>query len=604
MSECTEPHPAKELVKVPTGIPGFDEVADGGLPSGRISLVLGGPGTGKSVLALQTLANGARDAEEPGLFLAFEESCAEIRTNAASFAWDLAGLERDGKLVFVDAQFSPEMTRAGTFTLEGMLTTLEAKVREMGAKRVVFDSLDVLLEMLHDPELGRQELRRIRDWLREQGLTGILTSRIEAVEQEKPPITNPFILFLADFVLLLHYRVTDRVALRELRILKYRGSAFEQNEFPFTIGPEGIEVGSFGLRRLDYPVSNERVSSGIPRLDTMLNGGYFRGSSILITGAPGTAKTTLSGAFAQAACRRKERTLYIAFDESPNEIVRNIASVNIRLAPYMETGLLQMHALQGGARSAEEHLIRIKALIEGYEPRCIVVDPMSALAHGGGRLPGLAVAQRLLSLAKSRGITLLGTSLMEAVDPTIEAAKIRVSTIADTWIHLTYVASGGERNRALTIVKARGIGHSNQVREMVLSNEGVNLSDVYVAQGQVLMGALRTEREAQEKMEQARVRTETARKRRELEAAEAEAAARLQALECEAEIRRKETQRQLEVERASLQRELEARRIELERLEQEQQLRESITAERRGMVRTMRRADTDEESTRPGPGEE
>lgn len=592
MSECMEPHPSADLVKVATHIPGFDEVAGGGLPSGRTSLVMGGPGTGKTVFALQTLVNGAR-AGQPGIFLAFEESCAEVRDNAASFDWDLASLERDGKLAFVDAHFGLDTVRSGSFTLEGTLASLEAKVREMGARRVAFDSVDMLVEMLGNPYLARSELRRMHDWLRALGLTGIFTARVETIEQTEAS-AHPFLLFLADFVLLLNYRVTDRVALRELRVLKYRGSTFEQNEFPFTIGPEAIEVGSFGLQRLDFPVFNERVSSGIPRLDTMLNGGYYRASSILITGAPGTAKTTLAGAFAQAACGRGERTLYVAFDESSKEILRNLASVNIRLAPYMEAGLLEMYGLQGAARSAEEHLIRIKALMESYQPSCMVVDPLSALTHGGGRLPALAVAQRLILLAKARGITLLGTSLTEAAEPATEAAKLRISTVADTWIHLTYVASGGERNRALTVIKARGIGHSNQVRELVLSNDGVTLSDVYAAHGEVLMGALRAERETQERMEQERLRAETDRKRRELEAAEAEVSARLQSLEYESEIRREETQRQLERERTSLQRDLEERRVELERLEQEERFRKRIAGERRETVRAMRRADVDE----------
>ncbi len=599
MSNCTEPpHPA-ELVKARTNIPGFDEIAGGGLPAGRVSLLLGGSGTGKTVFALQTLVNGARDSGEPGIFLAFEESCAEIRANAATFAWDIPGLERDGRLLFIDAQLPLDTVRSGSFDLQGTLTALEAQVRATGTKRIVFDSLDVLMEMLRDPELARQELRRIHRWLMELGLTGVFTARIET--EQAGALSHPFLLFLADFVLLLHHRVTDRVALRELRILKYRGSAFEQNEFPFTIGAEGIEVGSFGVARPNFPVSSERVSSGIPRLDAMLAGGYYRGSSILVTGAPGTAKTTLAGTFVQAACRRKERTLYIAFDESPNEIIRNLSSVNVRLAPFLDNGLLQLHGLQGGSRSVEEHLIRIKALIEGYEPRCMVVDPLSALAFGGGRLPALAVAQRLITLAKGQGITLLATSLIEAAgEATVEAAKIRVSTIADTWVHLTYVVNGGERNRALTIIKARGIGHSNQVRELVLSDEGVTLSDVYTARGEVLMGALRAEREAEQQFEQERLRAEAGRKRRELQTAEAEMAARLSALEFETQTKRGEAERQLELQRSSLLRELETRRIELERLEEEEHLREQTAAQRLEALRSMRRADVDEQTAGPG----
>jgi circadian clock protein KaiC len=592
VNDRTEVQPPRALVKLPTGIPGFDEISDGGLPAGRTSLIIGGPGTGKTVFALQTLINGARDAGEPGIFLAFEETCEEIRSNASGFAWDIAALERDGKLFFIDAQISLDTLRSGQFDLQGMLETLEAKIKEMGARRIVLDSLDVLLELFADQEVGKQELRRLRLWLNRLGVSGILTARIEAIERGGD-LAYPFLLFIADFILLLHYRVTDRVALREMRILKYRGSGFEQNEFPFAIGADGMEVGSFGTAKLDFPVSNEKVSSGIARLDAMLIGGYLRGSSILVTGAPGTAKTTLAGAFAQAAGRRKERTLYIAFDESPNEIIRNLASVRIRLDPLLETGVLQMHGLQSGARSSEENLIRIKSLVEGYEPRCMVIDPLSALVHAGGRLTGLAVAQRLLSLAKRRGITLLITSLMEEADPALEVSKIRVSTVADTWIHLTYMPSGGERNRALTIVKARGIGHSNQVRELVLSDSGVTLSDVYTARGQVLMGALRAEREAEDRNEQERLRAETKQRRRELQAAEAQVASRLKALEFELEIRRSEAERRLEDERLVLERELEARRAALERLEQEERLRQTLARERVAALRAIRHADVE-----------
>lgn len=582
MSAHREPQGSTGIAKAPTAIPGFDEIAAGGLPRGSTTLLLGGPGTGKTVFALQTLVNGARVADEPGIFIAFEEPVYKVRANAASFGWDVAGLERDGKLFFLDAQLPIDTVQSGSFDLEGMFQTLTAKVREMGAKRIVFDSVDVLLALFPEPQAANRELRRLHDWLTEMGsdLLGLITARIEMFEREVG-LRYPFLLFVADCVVLLHYRVSERVALRELRVLKYRGAGFEQNEYPFTIGPEGMEVGSFGVREPQYPVSTQRISSGIGRLDAMLDGGYFRGSSILITGAPGTAKTTLAGAFVQAACRRKERALYIAFDEAASEIVRNLASVNIRLAPSIDTGLLQIHALRTEARSAEEHLIRIKTLIEGYEPRVLVVDPLSALVRAGGRLAALTVAQRLLFLAKSSGITLLATSLLEeAGDPTVEASQIRISTIADTWIHLSYVVSAGERNRALTVVKARGIGHSNQVREVVLSDEGITLSDVYTAGGAVLMGTLRMEREAEERLERERMHAEAARKRRELEAAEAEMSARVKALE----------------------RELAAKRAELELLEQDERLREQIRATRQQAVRALRRAD-EEEPAAPRPPE-
>lgn len=587
-----------ELAKAPTAIPGFDALAAGGLPRARTTLLLGGPGTGKTVFALQTLVNGARELNEPGILVAFEESAAEIRSNACSFAWELAALERDGLLYLLDAQLPMGTVRSGEFDLQGTLAALTAKVKEMGAKRIVFDSVDVLLALFAEPEAANQELRRIRRWLTDNTLTGLITARFEAIEEEAT-LRYPFLLFLADCVVLLHYRVSERMALRELRILKYRGSCFEQNEYPFTIGAEGIEVGDFGLSKANYPVFSERVSSGIGRLDTMLGGGYFRGSSVLVTGSPGTAKTTLAGAFAQATGRRKERTLYIAFDETSQEIGRDLASVNIRLSPFLETGLLQVHAFYTESRSVEEHLIRIKALIDGYQPHALVVDPLSALVHAGGRMVALAVAQRLLAFVKSRGITLLATSLLASADPTAEGSLIRVSTIADTWLHLAYVVSAGERNRTLSVVKARGIGHSNQVRELVLGSGGVTLADVYTAGGAVIMGTLRAEREAAEYAGQERQRAEVDHHRRELQAAEAEANARLSALERELEAKRATLDREVEVQRAQLQRELEVRRVELERLEQEEQLRQHLAAQRRQTVRRLRRTDVTEPAARP-----
>lgn len=576
-----EPHDlptAPALSKTSTGIPGFDEIAGGGLPRGSTTLLLGGPGTGKTVFALQTVVTGAGEAGEPGIFIAFEEPIRKVRANAATFGWDVAGLERDGKLFFLDARLPIDTIQVGSFDLTGMLNTLSAKVREMGARRVVFDSIDALLLLFPDPAAANRELRRINEWFMETdpNLMGILTARIEMFDQEAA-LRYPFLLFIADCIVLLHYRVSERAALRELRILKYRGSSYEQNEYPFAISREGIEVGSFGVQEPLYEVSTQRVSSGISRLDSMLDGGYFRGSSIIITGAPGTAKTTLAGTFIQTACLHKERALYIAFDEAAGEVIRNLASINVRLAPFLDTGLLQIHAMRSEARSVEEHLIRIKMLVEGYKPHYLVIDPLSALVRAGGRLEALTVAQRILFLAKLHGITLLATSLSESGEPNLETSQLRISTIADTWIHLSYLAVGGERNRALTIVKARGIGHSNQVRELILSNEGVTLADVYTAGGAVLMGALRAEREAEERLEEERRNAIAIRTRRELEAAEAETNARIQALT----------------------RELVAKQAALEQLEREEVIRQRFREQRSTSVRTLRRADMEDFLSRP-----
>lgn len=555
-----------QIAKMPTGIRGFDEIARGGLPRERTTLLAGGPGTGKTIFALQTLVNGVRRCGEPGIFVAFEENSRQVIANAESFGWGLAALENDG-LFFLDARLSADTVKAGAFDLQAMLAGLNAKAKQMKATRIVFDSVDVLLALLDDALAQRQELYRLHDWLQQSGLTGLVTARTEGGEAIGG--SHGFLQFMADCVVGLQNRVADRVALRELRIVKYRGSGFEQNEFPMTIGPEGIEVGSFGIKEKEYPVSEERISSGVASLDTMLDGGFYRGSSILITGSPGTAKTTLSGSFLQAACSRGERSVFFGFDESAGEIIRNLRSVGIRLGPLVDAGMLRIHTSRSEARSAEEHLLLLSGLMDEYKPVCMVIDPISAMVKAGGHHAALTVAQRLIHLTKSRGTTLMVTSLLEGSDPSTEGSQIRVSTIADVWIHLSYLVRGGERNRALSIVKARGAAHSNQVRELVLTDTDATLEDVYTAGGEVLMGTLRYEKEVGDSAARERERLEVEHKRRELELAEAEMKARI----------------------ATLGRELEARRFEIARLDEEERIGEQRHRAQREEVRRRRQED-------------
>jgi circadian clock protein KaiC len=519
--------------KAPTGIQGFDRSTNGGLPRGRTSLIVGGPGSGKTVFALQTLVNGARQWGEPGIFVAFEENSRQIIANAASFGWDLQGLERD-KLFFLDARMAFNTITAGQFDLAGMLASLDAKVDEMGARRIVFDSIDVLLLQLDDPVLERQEIYRVHDWLSETGLTGLATARIGTVD----PLQSErygFMQYMADCVVLLTHKLEERVSLRTVRTVKYRGSSFAENEFPVVIGPAGMEVGIAGQLEPTYQVSTERVSTGIERLDHMLRGGYYRGSGVLISGAPGTAKSTMCGTFLEAACQRGERALYISFDESASEITRNLASVNIQLEPHIESGLLQIEAVRTEARSADQHLMKLRTFIAEHEPSCMAIDPMSAMLKAGGSVVAMAMAKRLLAMAKSRGITLLVTSLLAGNALEVEDTPLAVSTIADTWIHLSYVVRAGERNRSLTIVKSRGTAHSNQVRELILSDGGVTLTDVYTSGGEVLMGTLRWEKEEEVQAARAEEEAHLMRRKRELALEEAEAQARIQAIQREIE---------------------------------------------------------------------
>jgi circadian clock protein KaiC len=559
--------PLSSVTKMLTGIQGFDQITGGGLPRGRTTLVMGGPGCGKTVFALQFLVNGARRDKEAALFVAFEESAKQIVSNAATFGWDLPALTKK-KLFFLDARLSPEVVKAGEFDLIGMLGVLRAKAREIHATRIVFDGIDVLLGLLDDPVLERREIYRIRDWLTATGLTGIITQKVGGSE---PDQRYGFLQFMVDCVVVLRHQVIDGSAFRNLRVVKYRGSGFSGDEFPVTVTSEGLQLTNRGPAELLYAVTNERISSGLPRLDTMLNGGYHRGSNILISGAPGTAKSTLSGLFAAKACERGERTLYVSFDEGAAQIVRNLRSVGVRLGPHLKSGLLQIYSTRTRGPNVEDQFGDLRARVRAHRPRCLVIDPLSALSTRIRHLAWVDAAQQFLDYLKGEGITVVNTSLMKGMGAEVATAT-GISTIADTWIHVSYVAQDGERNRALTIVKSRGTGHSNQVRELTLSSKGVTLTDVFVAQGKVLMGVARWEWEQEERAKKRRTLVATDLKRLQLELAQAEAAARLQVVQTE----------------------MEARSAEIAVLADATGSASELLVTDRAMVRRMRRADDEE----------
>ncbi len=522
--------------KSPTGIMGLDEITRGGLPRYRNTVLMGGPGCGKTVLALQILVNGARHYGEPGIFVAFEENTRQIVRNAASFGWDLDQLERKG-LYFVDARIQPENISTGDFDLEGFLAAIGHKAKKMGAKRIVFDSIDVLLALLDNLPRERQEVHRLLEWLNASNLTGIVTSKVE-VGTSKTAERYSFLQFMADCAIELRQQTDDQVSQRDLRVIKYRGSAFAENAAPMVIGQAGIEVANISATDRAFPVSRQRVSTGVDRLDAMLGGGYYRGASVLITGAPGTAKSTLSGSFLAAACRKGERALYVSFDEIAGEHARNMASVNIDLDTPLKNGRLKIYSARTEASSLEEHLVRIYSLIREHRARFVVFDPLSSLFRAGAQSSVQSTSERLLHMTKAEGITTISTSLLASPDSRIEGTPLEVSTIADTWIHLSYAVQAGERNRALTIVKSRGMKHSNQVRELVLSDKGVTLADVYTAGGEVLMGTMRWQREMLEKSDLERARMEVRRKEQEVKVAEVELNVRIEGLRRELETKR------------------------------------------------------------------
>jgi circadian clock protein KaiC len=494
--------PPAALRKAPSGIAGFDEITGGGLPRGRTTLLFGGPGSGKTIFALQYMVNGARIYGEPGIFVAFEENAKRIMANAESFEWKLAQLQRK-KLLFVDAQPKFDLVQTGDFDLCGMLAGLSLQATQMKARRIVFDALDVVLELLPDLAARRREIYRLHEWLANRGLTCIFT--LKATADEANSVSHqPYGLmqFMVDCSVILNHSVVAGVSQRNLRVQKYRGSSFDENESPFVIGDGGFDVAIVRtLGRADVKVTNERVTSGIKRLDTMRGGGYYRAACVLITGFPGTAKTTLSGSFAEAACRRGERTLFVSFDSDGSEVIRNLASVGIRLNRYLKSGLLRMVSARTIVGSAEMSLVRIKAIAAAHRARCLVIDPISALPNSGTELAVHGVGQRLIDWSKADRITLVCSSLLnEMAERSESETPLHISTLADTWIHLSYVVQAGERNRALSIIKSRGTAHSNQVRELILSNAGVTLADIFTAGGEVLMGTMRWQKESAERV--------------------------------------------------------------------------------------------------------
>jgi len=529
------PEILQHLPKMATGIEGFDELSRGGLPRNRVSLLKGGPGSGKTVFALQSLVNAAGKRGEAGIFVAFEESSQQIIANAASFDWDLPGLKK--KILFMDAQLSPDVVQSGEFDLRGLLAMLKAKKEEIGARWIVFDGIDVLLTLLDNPKAELREIYRLRDWLAENAVdAAIITAKVDGRDSEM--VNYGFLEFMVDCVIGFEQRLECGVAVHRIQIVKYRGTGFSKGEYPVSYGLAGMVIAPPEPMEIRQVASGERISFGFDRLDTMLGGGLFRGSSTLITGVPGTSKTTLSGKFVEAACLRGERTLFVSFDEGAERIVRNLTSVGIHLKPHVQSGLLRMYSGRTESVDPEDHLVTLKALIREHRPSCMVIDPLTAIAKAGTILSARSVANRFIYAAKDAKITTMITAINEGSEPDVEATDLQISTIADTWIHLSYQIRGGERNRALTIIKSRGSNHSNQVRELILTDAGPMLADVYTAGGEVLMGTLRWEKEDAERTQAIQHRSEYDQKRRELELIEADTSARIKVLELDLERQR------------------------------------------------------------------
>jgi circadian clock protein KaiC len=487
--------PPTGLPKTPTGILGLDEITGGGLPRGRPTLVCGGAGCGKTMLAAEFLVRGALEQGEPGVFMMFEESAEDLQQNLRSIGFDLEALRND-RLIALDHVHieRSEIEETGEYDLEGLFIRLGHAIDSIGAKRVVLDTLEALFSALPNEAVLRAELRRLFRWLKDRGMTAVVTgergeSRLTRYGLEE---------YVADCVILLDHRTTEQVSTRRLRIVKYRGSAHGTNEYPFLISEHGLSVLPITSLQLNHVAKDERVSTGTPGLDAMLGGpGVYRGSSVLVSGSPGTGKSSLAASFVNAACARGERALFFAYEESASQLVRNMASIGLDLARWEREGLLQMHASRPTLQGLEQHLVQMHDQVATHRPTVVVVDPISNLSLEVGDHALKPTLIRLIDLLKQQGVTALFTSLTSEASITLAQTEIGVSSLMDTWLLLSNREANSERTRTMQVVKSRGMAHSNQVREFVIGNEGVRLVDRFAEGSHVLTGFARSHAQAQ-----------------------------------------------------------------------------------------------------------
>jgi circadian clock protein KaiC len=502
----------RPLEKISSGISGLDEITGGGLPKGRPTLVCGNAGCGKTLLAMEFLVRGAVEHNEPGVFMSFEENEEELTKNVASLGFDLSALSVRNKIVldYVRVERN-EIEETGEYDLEGLFIRLNHAIDSIGAKRVVLDTLEALFAALPNEAILRSELRRLFRWLKDKGVSAIITA-----ERGDGALTRHGLEeYVADCVILLDHRVNEQLSTRRLRVVKYRGSVHGTNEYPFLISKDGFSVLPVTSMGLDHPASSERISSGVERLDTMLGGkGFFRGSSILVSGTAGTGKSSLAAAFVDAAGRRGERSLYFAFEESQNQIIRNMSSIGLNLEPWVKKGMLQFHASRPSLCGLEMHLLTIYDAVKRFKPRVVVMDPVTNLISVGTEIEVRSMLTRLIDFFKTEQVTALFPSLTTGDSSQSEVA---ISSLMDVWILLRNIESGGERNRGLYILKSRGMEHSNQIREVLLSNHGIGLVDVYAGPASVLTGSARIEQEGREKAEINRRKAQMDRRQREIE---------------------------------------------------------------------------------------
>jgi len=549
-------HDAVVLEKCPTGIKGFDEITNGGLPKGRPTLICGSAGCGKTLFAMEFLLRGALDFGEPGVFMTFEETPEDLAKNFISLGFDINDMMSRG-LIAMDHVYieRSEIEETGEYDLEGLFIRLGNAVDSIGAKRVVLDTIEALFSGLSNAAIIRAELRRLFHWLKERGVTAIVTGE----SGDKMLTRYGLEEYVADCVILLDFRIDEQISTRRLRIIKYRGSAHGADEYPFLIDDGGLSILPITSLGLDYPVSSQRVSTGIAKLDAMFEGkGFYRGSTILISGTAGTGKTSMSATFADATCRRGERCLYFAFEESPSQIIRNMASIGMDLTPWVKKGLLRFHSARPSLYGLEMHLLTFHKVIEEFNPQVFVVDPISNLSAAGSLSEVKSILTRLIDYLKMSNITTFLTDLTR-YEGSLERTSEEISSLIDTWLLLRDIELNGERNRGLYILKSRGMAHSNQIQEFLLTSQGIDLIDIYTGAGDVLTGSARAAQEAEEKA------SDLVRRR-----------------EVERKLRAQERKRNaLEANIAALRAEFDVETLEVQLMAEEEQKRQAVQAEDR-----------------------
>lgn len=515
MQEQTKSH-SFIFPKTPTGVDGLDEITDGGFPKGRPTLICGGAGCGKTLLSMQFLIKGITEFNEPGVFMSFEEPSDDLTLNVKSLGFDLEKLKADKKLVVDHVRVErSEIEEAGEYDLDGLFIRLGHAIDSIKATRVVLDTIESLFAGLDNQAILRAELRRLFHWLKTKGVTAVITG-----ERGEATLTRQGLEeYVSDCVIVLDHRVIEQVSTRRLRIVKYRGSTHGTNEYPFLIDEDGISVLPITSLKLDNEVSSDIIPTGVPGLDDMFQGGgFYRGSNILVSGTAGTAKTTIGCYFADKQCENKERVIYFAFEESPQQLVRNMKSIGIDLEKHLKKGNLQIHSSRPSLNGLELHLLTLRKLIKEFKPTTIVIDPISNLITVGSEQEVRSMLVRLIDMLKANNITALFTSLNKQTDNfRPDLAEESVSSLVDTWITVRDMEGIGERNRGVFIVKSRGMGHSNQVREFVITSNGIELLDVELGPLGILTGSARKSHQFKKTMSDIKLQNEISRKDREIE---------------------------------------------------------------------------------------